>query len=446
MDHSFELIKKYSNRLPRYTSYPPVPAWNGAASKEVWMEDLRVEAQNSSRGLSLYIHLPFCEKLCTYCGCNKRITANHKVEEPYIEALLKEWDQYLQILPENIKLAELHLGGGTPSFFSAQNLKTLLSKILKRTTALPGASWSVEVHPSYTTKEQLETLYELGFRRLSLGVQSLNKGVQFLINRIQPMEEVARITEWARNIGYTSVNYDLLYGLPNQDLQVVKDDVLQILEQRPDRVAFYGYAHVPWKHPGQRRYTEKDLPGAEERFESAELGRKMFLEAGYQEIGMDHFALPEDALSISAAEGKLHRNFMGYTEQHSDMMIGLGVSSISESAYGFVQNEKHVEDYYAKLESNESLFINGHVFTEEDKLVRQKILDIMCKMETTIDLRLSQRANDLLEELIEDDIIEMNDGILKVNKDARPFLRSVCAVFDPSYQFDNSDLKYSANL
>lgn len=445
MSYRFELIQKYSKRLPRYTSYPPVPDWNGAPSRDAWFQSV-AETANDPEGISLYIHLPYCEKLCTYCGCNKRITVNHAVEMPYVNDVLQEWESYRDVLPDEPMIAELHLGGGTPTFFSAKALDALLTDVLMGTRPAPNAVWSVEVHPSYTSPDQLEVLYKHGFRRISLGVQSLDRKVQFLINRIQPFEEVEMLTRTAREIGFTSVNYDILYGLPFQSVDIVQSDIRQLLKLRPDRVAFYGYAHVPWKHPGQRRYTEDDLPGAEERFESAELGRTLFEEAGYRSIGMDHFALPTDELAIAADRGTLHRNFMGYTEKHTRLMIGLGVSSISESPLGFVQNEKVIETYRERLQSGDSLFVNGHRFSKEDKRVRTHILDLMCNMHTQLDPYMSDADRELLHELEHDGLVSVNAESVTVNENGRAFLRSVCAVFDPNYDMNAVEQRYSINL
>lgn len=431
--------------MPRYTSYPPVPDWNGTPDEEAWLTSV-AETVMTGEGISLYVHLPYCERLCTYCGCNKRITVNHKVEMPYVNDVLREWQRYREVLPDEPVIAELHLGGGTPTFFSAEALDALLTQLLKDTRPAPRAAWSVEVHPSYTSADQLNVLYKHGFRRISIGVQSFDRKVQFLINRIQPFEEVETLTRMAREIGFTSVNYDLLYGLPHQELDLVLNDVKQVLKLRPDRVAFYGYAHVPWKHPGQRRYTEKDLPDARERFESAELGRELFEAEGYVSIGMDHFALPTDDLTVAARKGKLHRNFMGYTEQQTELLIGLGVSSISESPLGFVQNEKVIERYREKLDAGDSLFVNGHTFSEEDKRVRKHILEIMCSMQTPLPHRRHFTNSELLNMMSHDGLIRLERDRIEVQPGANAFLRSVCAALDPKQNTEPEAQRYSVNL
>lgn len=440
----YHVLQRYGGSVPRYTSYPPVPAWNGSPSREAWFESVARQSADAG-GTSLYLHLPFCEKLCTYCACNKRITVNHSVEDPYIDHLLREWDAYRPLYPGAITLAELHLGGGTPSFFSASSLDRLLSELLKGTKAVQGASWSVEVHPGYTKREQLEVLYQHGFRRISIGVQSLAPQVQLAINRMQPLSQVEQVTRWAREIGYESVNFDLIYGLPFQGLAVSNKDVQQILTLRPDRVAHYGYAHVPWKHAGQRRYTEMDLPQGRERFESAQSARKQFLHAGYVEIGMDHYALPNDSLALAAKKGTLHRNFMGYTDQKPAQLIGLGASSISENQFAYVQNEKNIELYYDRIQEGKSTFIAGHTFTAEDRTMKAHILDLMCRMETSMPGNLNQTALESLGEMEAQGILTVSENKLLVAAHARPLLRSVCAVLDPGFVLGATGT-YSQNL
>ena len=333
------LIHKYNIAGPRYTSYPTVPYWNQETfSLEHWKTSLLKSFKESNRneGISLYIHLPFCESLCTFCGCNKRITKQHSVEPLYIKTVLKEWQLYLQLFDEKPIIKELHLGGGTPTFFSPENLETLIKGILKEASLAEDYEFSFEGHPNNTTRAHLQRLYNLGFRRVSYGVQDYNLKVQKAIHRVQPFEHVKRATNIAREIGYTSVGHDIIFGLPFQTIEHVKATILKTKELLPDRLAFYSYAHVPWiKGNGQRGFSDEDLPSAELKRAQYELG-KMLLEAvGYHEIGMDHFALQSDALYKSMNRGIMHRNFMGYTSSKTQAMVGLGVSSISDSWYGF---------------------------------------------------------------------------------------------------------------
>ena len=252
------LLEKYNVPVPRYTSYPTVPSWQDNIDVPRWKETFRMD-YNAGNGICLYIHLPFCESLCTYCGCNKKITTNHGVEDEYIDAVLKEWQLYTELMAEKPVIRELHLGGGTPTFFSPANLEKLLSGILTGSIIPEDREFSFEGHPNNTTAEHLQTLYDLGFRRVSFGIQDLDPEVQRVINRIQPFEQVKYVTEKAREIGYKSVNYDLIYGLPFQTEKTIINTILQTISLKPDRIAFYSYAHVPWTSRGQRLFDENDL-------------------------------------------------------------------------------------------------------------------------------------------------------------------------------------------
>lgn len=440
-----ELLEKYGGSMPRYTSYPPVPSWNGGMGDASWFQSVKVISQQPDAGVALYVHLPYCEQLCTYCACNKRITVNHTVESPYIAMIEREWEKYREVLPSSFRLDELHLGGGTPTFFSPENLDRLMSILLDGAEISSDTSMSVEVHPNSTTREHLEVLHKHGFRRVSIGVQTFDPLVQKAINRIQSLDQVHRVTEFSREIGYTSVNYDIIYGLPFQSTQVVESDMQTLLSLRPDRIAHYGYAHVPWKHAGQRRYTENDLPGKNERYSSARLGRNLLTQAGYVEIGMDHYALPNDALARAAEEGTLHRNFMGYTEKSPKLLIGLGVSAISESDFGFIQNEKVIEAYAEKLKTSQSTFVSGHTFSDQDRRTRKRITDLMCRLECSMPERITDLQLQRLKALEADGIIVISNGRIIVNAVRRMFLRSVCQAIDP-LEAHAPAKRYSQNL
>jgi oxygen-independent coproporphyrinogen-3 oxidase len=429
---------KYNVPAPRYTSYPTVPYWdNESFSVDRWKLSVKCsfDESNATNGISLYIHLPYCESLCTYCGCNTRITKNHAIEIPYIQAVLREWGLYLDILKTRPLIKEIHLGGGTPTFFSAENLQILLKGLIDGADIHPDAEFSFEAHPANTTAAHLQALYHLGFRRLSLGIQDFDPKVQFAINRIQSFEQVQQATKQARAIGYTSINFDLIYGLPLQTPQGLAQTISLVAELMPERIAFYSYAHVPWVKPGQRHFTEDDLPNTHEKQKLYEIGRSLLKTHGYQEIGMDHFALPGDTLFRAEITGKLHRNFMGYTHQYTQLMIGLGVSSISDSWYAFGQNAKTVEEYLALVKHDILPVFKGHILTEEDLVIRRHILNIMCKGETHWD-----NNGDLFEQLFvaierlqafaDDGLIELTARSLKVTPQGKRFLRNICMALD----------------
>lgn len=433
-----ELIRKYAVAGPRYTSYPTVPYWDTEKPEtQAWIDRVKHTFlhTNQEKGISLYIHLPFCESLCTYCGCNTRITKNHAVEEPYIQAILKEWSLYLDALEASPRIAEIHLGGGTPTFFSPQNLYTLIEAILSSATVIPDAEFSFEGHPGNTTEAHLELLAQLGFKRVSYGIQDFDPKVQKAIHRMQSEADVARVVALSRKHGYTSINFDLVYGLPFQTRESMQQTLDAVVRLRPDRLAFYSYAHVPWMKPGQRQFTEMDLPEPELKRELYEMGLAEFERAGYREVGMDHFALPEDSLFEATARGVLNRNFMGYTTTRSRLLIGLGVSAISDAWSAYVQNEKTLETYLNRVNQGELPFFKGHLLTQEDMVIRGHITRLMCRFETRWDNPVRQcdawfEGLNRLEGFIEDGLIELEPFHLKVLPKGRPFVRNICMAFD----------------
>ncbi len=450
------LIDKYNIPGPRYTSYPTVPYWeNENFTSEKWQSTVirAFNESNAEEGISIYVHLPFCENLCTFCACHKRITKQHSVETPYLESVLKEWNLYLDLFSQSAisnqqsaeqkaecgkqkaKLKELHLGGGTPTFFSPENLKILLEGIFSTVEIAENPEFSFEGHPNNTTKEHLQTLYDLGFRRCSFGVQDYDLKVQKAINRIQPIENVKNVTEWAREIGYRSVSHDLVFGLPHQSWEAMEFTIRKTLELKPDRLAFYSYAHVPWiKGVGQRGFDENDLPSGEEKRKLYENGKKLLQDLGYIEVGMDHFSLESDDLYQSLIQKKLHRNFMGYTSSNTQLMVGLGMSAISDSWYGFAQNEKTVEDYQKRVEEGKIPVFRGHILNDEDLIIRRHILNLMCQLETTFTDKNTfaelPEALEKLKEMQEDGLVELGDNFVKITEKGRVFTRNVAMAFD----------------
>jgi len=432
------LLEKYNVPAPRYTSYPTVPYWQKEKPDAIAWQTRVVNAFAENNEISLYIHLPFCEALCTYCGCNKRITKNHAVETPYIKAVLQEWQLYLDLLPEKPVLRELHLGGGTPTFFSPESLDYLLSNILAGVDLAEEYEFGFEAHPGSTSRAHLETLFNLGFTRLSIGVQDFAPEIMHIINRHQTQEQVVEVTQMAREIGYQSINYDLIFGLPLQTPEHIRTNMALLAELRPERLAFYSYAHVPWIKPSQRAYSEEDLPKGAEKRALYELGRELLEEIGYREIGMDHFALPGDSLYEALETGTMHRNFMGYTPFYTRLNLALGVSSISDSWDAYVQNEKHIETYQEIVARGEFPIIKGHLLSEEDQVLRQHILNIMCRFETAWPCP-EQCAPALfeglerLEEPLHDGLVTIDGHRLHVTEKGWPFIRNICLALDARY-------------
>lgn len=432
------LVQKYNVPGPRYTSYPTVPYWDlENFSGKSWQSTvLKTFQANPKEGISLYIHLPFCESMCTFCGCHKRITKRHDLEAPYINSVLKEWKLYVDLLGTKPVIKELHLGGGTPTFFSPEHLQLLIEGILLHSKKAEDAQFSFEGHPNNTTKAHLQALFEVGFRRVCFGVQDYNMTVQRAINRIQPFENVKNVTEWAKEIGYTSVGHDIIYGLPFQDCCHVEETLKKTNALRPDRIAFYSYAHVPWlKGNGQRGYKEADLPSSVEKKAQYEMGKRMLRDYGYNDVGMDHFALPTDDLYIALTRGTLHRNFMGYTASKTQLMIGLGVSSISDSWYGFAQNVKSLEEYEHLVSDGVIPIFRGHILNEEDEIIRRHILNLMCRFQTTWKKREAQVVDfqgiiQNLSEMKSDGLVEIDENQISVTEKGRPFVRNISMAFD----------------
>ena len=326
--------------------------------------------------------------------------------------------------------------GGTPTFFAPANLERLIDGIMQHATVAEGYEFGFEGHPNSTTPEHLQTLYELGFRRCSFGVQDYDPVVQKAIHRIQPFDRVRTVTDAARETGYSSISHDLVFGLPHQTLDKIVDTIDKTGQLRPDRLAFYSYAHVPWiKGTGQRGFSEEDLPRDEAKRALYETGKQMFSDLGYSEIGMDHFALETDSLHRSMREGKLHRNFMGYTASRTKLMIGLGMSAIGDSWYAFAQNEKKVDEYETRAGRGELPVFRGHLLTDEDRVVRRHILNIMCRFETSWELPEERFEGledclDRLQEMEADGLVELQPDRLVVPEPSRPFVRNVCMAFD----------------
>ncbi|MBQ4804969.1 oxygen-independent coproporphyrinogen III oxidase [Aquimarina sp. MMG015] len=443
-----KLVDKYNVPGPRYTSYPTVPYWNHETfSLNEWKKSVITSfaESNDAQGISIYIHLPFCESMCTFCGCNKRITKRHTVEIPYINSILKEWQLYLNLLETKPKIKELHLGGGTPTFFSPENLEYLIKGLFSSAKSAEACEFSFEGHPNNTTREHLQALYDVGFRRVSFGVQDYNEKVQKAIHRVQPFEKVKYVTEIAREIGYTSIGHDIIFGLPFQTEEAVIHTIQKTKELLPDRLAFYSYAHIPWqKGNGQRGFNEEDLPTGEEKRRQYEVGKKLLSKVGYVEIGMDHFALKSDTLFLAMEDQNLHRNFMGYTVSKTKMMIGLGVSSISDSWHGFSQNVKGIESYQNLVNQGIIPVYRGHILTKKDKIIRQHILNLMCHFKTdwsSKQLYLDELIDITirLKEMEQDGLVIMTDHSIEVTEKGKAFVRNICMAFDLRLQHNKPE-------
>lgn len=431
MDHFSSLIKKYDVPVPRYTSYPAIPNWKNNLDTDEWVTSLRSVFSKDSANWSLYLHLPFCETLCTFCGCNNIITKDHKKEIVYIQALEEELSWYMQKVP-NIKvtpLRQLHLGGGSPTFFSPENLAKILSIIFAH------LKWSdnevegaIEVDPRRCKREHLEVLKKFGFNRVSMGVQDFNAKVQSLINRIQPFSCVEDCLLQARELGYKSTNFDLIYGLPGQTEVSIRETIEKVICLLPERIALYSLAVVPWVKPAQRLFKDEDLPRGQVKRDLYELSRHLLLNAGYVEIGIDHFSLPTDSMAKSLAAGTLHRNFMGYTEYKTDLVLGLGVSAISSTVVGFRQNHKDYSVYLDNLKKMDFTALRSHKLSENDKLVQGQILNLMTKQKVAIVI--DELLLGKLRPFLSDGLVELKLNELSITERGRPFIRNICVALD----------------
>ncbi len=434
-----ELIQKYNVPGPRYTSFPTVPFWkNKSLTESEWKNEIeRFKDSFEHSEISIYVHLPYCESLCTFCGCHKRITKNHAVEAPYIDTILKEWQIYLDTFGFVPKIKELHFGGGTPTFFQPSELVRTLKGIFNANQVSPeDCELSFEAHPNSTTERHLQELYEFGFRRVSFGIQDYDLNVQKAIHRIQTLDDVKKVHELSKSIGYESVNHDLVYGLPLQTMEGFMETIDQTIQLKPERIALYSYAHVPWiKGTGQRGYSESDLPQDAVKRALYENSCEKLINAGYISIGMDHFALPNDSLTIAFKNKKLHRNFMGYTTKATNWMIGLGMSAISDCWTGFAQNEKTIEAYQERIERGELAIFKGHLLTDLELEIRRYILDLMCHFETSFDENsefkyIQLQIKERLIPLQKDSLVEVEGNSVRVLNQGLPFVRNICMAFD----------------
>jgi oxygen-independent coproporphyrinogen-3 oxidase len=436
MQHS--RIAKYDVAGPRYTSYPTVPYWDVNPTEQQWLERVGgalAASQASGHGAAIYVHVPFCRALCTFCGCNTRVTRTHAIILPYVQAVLGEYAMYRERLgvpqPE---LGELHLGGGTPTFLTPEELHELVGGLLGASRVRDDAILSIEVDPRVTTPEHLALLARHGFRRISMGVQDFDPTVQDIVNRVQSVEQVKAVTDTARGLGFNSVNFDLIYGLPLQTLDSINATMDAVCALRPDRIALYGYAHVPWIKPGQRRFTESDLPEGDAKRALYERGRERLERDGYREIGLDHFALETDSLWRSAKSGAMHRNFMGYTDAFTRPLFGLGVSAIGDAGDAFAQNEKDLQQYHERIAKGELPLHRGHLLDDEDKVLRAHILNLMTRMETSwASADYTPYLDSVpgkLAEFAADGLVEVDASGVRVTEAGRGFLRNICMAFD----------------
>ncbi len=435
-----KLLEKYNIPGPRYTSYPTVPAW----SEQVGPPDYQQQLQNlnSEAPLSLYFHLPFCERLCHFCGCMQVITTDHSRSRPYVRRLLAEIEKISQLLEQRrLPVCQIHFGGGTPNFLQPDELSELVEAIHHYFKPTPDAEWAIEMHPRTSTPAFCERLAKLHFNRISLGVQDFDPYVQKLIHRDQSYEMTADMVQQLRDLGLNSFNFDLIYGLPGQTQDGWEKSLTQVLTLNPDRLAVYSYAHVPWVRPVQRSFKDSDLPNGEEKITLFLKAYERLLAAAYRPIGMDHFAKAEDELSQALESGTLHRNFMGYSTRAEAHQLGLGVSSISFVGGHYFQNRKELPAYEATIDRRELATFRGYLLNHEDTLRRDLITQIMCLGRVNlIDWQKKwgmdfhayfEKDLHALKPLLDDGLLVLDQTHLQAMGRGHLFLRNIAMAFDP---------------
>lgn len=425
----YDLIERYDRPGPRYTSYPTVPVWNSRFSADDYVRALGdVEAADS---LALYVHLPFCAVKCLYCGCNMTVTRRSETIDHYLSLLERECAQVVEALGGSRRVTQLHWGGGTPNYLSETQLWRAFEIFRQRFDLAPDAELSIEADPRQTSRTQLLALRSMGFNRISFGVQDVDREVQEVIGRVQSLELIRDACAMARETGFAGLNVDVMYGLPLQTPERYARTLQSVLELEPDRIACFGYAHVPWMRSHQRAIDEALLPNAAERFTLFRLAVDTFERAGYQWIGLDHFARTHDALSVAQRERRLHRNFMGYTVMPADHLVAFGMSAISEVGGAFAQNAAKLADWQNGVEESRLPIIRGHTLSADDLARRDAIMQLMCNLELTLD---SPRrwADEIvrLRPMEDDGLIQIESDRLTVTPAGRFFLRNICMAFD----------------
>jgi oxygen-independent coproporphyrinogen III oxidase len=451
-----ELLRRFDVAGPRYTSYPTADRFVEAFGEADYIQALeqrRTGAAAMALPLSLYVHIPFCESLCYYCACNKIITKHHDRGEAYLRYLSREVDLHTAHLGTGQVVSQLHLGGGSPTFLSDNELRELMAMLRRSFTLAPGGEYSIEVDPRTVDESRLATLAELGFNRLSFGVQDFDPAVQKAVHRIQPAEQVFALVASARRLGFESVNVDLIYGLPQQTPESFDRTLAQVAQLRPDRIALYAYAHLPERFKPQRRIIAAELPNAGAKVSMLSRSMSAFLGAGYVYVGMDHFALPNDSLAVAKRQGRLHRNFQGYSTQPDCDLIGLGVSAIGRVGATYSQNAKTLEEYYDDLDQGRLPVVRGLALSRDDLVRRAVVMALMCQgqiqfesieLAFLVDFKSYFAAElDILRGMQEQGLVEVHGSSIQVTATGWFFVRGVAMVFDRYLQADRTRARFS---
>ena len=451
---SEELLKRFDVPGPRYTSYPTADRFVEAFTELDYVQALDQRRSGPTVSpLSLYVHIPFCESVCYYCACNKVITKHHDKAAEYLRYLTREVDLQVQHLGKGQAVSQLHLGGGTPTFLSDAELQDLMSMLKRSFSMAPGGEYSVEVDPRTMTPDRLRHLKGLGFNRLSFGVQDFDAAVQRAVHRVQPAEQVFTLVQAARDLGFESLNVDLIYGLPMQTPESFARTLSQVNELKPDRIALYAYAHLPARFKPQRRIISAELPSPADKLAMLSAALDAFSAAGYVYVGMDHFALPNDPLAVAKRQGRLHRNFQGYSTQPDCDLVALGVSAIGRIGSVYGQNAKTLEDYYDALDQGRLPIVRGLAVSREDLLRRSVIMALMCQgrlhfesieLGHLIDFKSHfSRELEALSELQSHGLLEIDDAGITVTASGWYLVRAIAMTFDRYIQLDQDRARFS---
>jgi oxygen-independent coproporphyrinogen-3 oxidase len=454
-----ELLRRFDIPGPRYTSYPTADRFVEAFTEQQYEQALAQRRDGPSAlslPLSLYVHIPFCESLCYYCACNKIITKHHERAQSYLRYLGREMDLHTSILGADRPVTQLHLGGGSPTFLSDAELAQLMAMLRRGFAIAPGAECSIEVDPRTVDAVRLQALSDLGFNRISFGVQDFDPDVQKAVHRVQPADQVFALMEQARAVGFDSVNVDLIYGLPRQTPESFARTLRQISELRPDRIALYAYAHLPERFKSQRRIAQADLPAPAAKVSMLSQALASFEGDGYVYVGMDHFALPGDALAVAKRQGRLHRNFQGYSTQPDCDLIGLGVSAIGRIGATYSQNAKTLAEYCDHIDQGRLPVVRGLALSRDDLARRAVIMALMCQGEVVfesievawlLDFKKYFAAEiEMLAEYREQGLVTMDDTAIQVTAKGWFFVRAIAMLFDRYLQADRNRAKFSRIL
>ncbi len=426
-----ELLQKYDRPGPRYTSYPTAVEFHDGVGAAAYADHLDAAAARSGP-LGFYLHLPFCEERCLFCGCNVVITKRRDIAARYLDHLTNEIAHVGDRLNRTRPIAQYHWGGGTPTYYAPDELRRIHAAVTAHFDFEPDAEMAIEVDPRVTTSAHLEVLRELGFNRLSMGVQDFDESVQEAIGRIQPHEMTVELVARARELGFDSVNIDLIYGLPRQMPHGFEHTLELVSDLRPDRIALYSYAHVPWLKGHQRKIVESEMPPPAIKLGLYQSALDTFRAHGYHAIGMDHFALPDDAMTLAAEAGTLGRNFMGYTVKHASDLIACGVSGIGEVDGAYFQNRRKLIDYERAIDDAGLAVDRGYLLTDDDRVRRAVIASIMCSFRVDLADHETDFTNELaaLQPMVEDGLVTIDGKRISITETGRLFVRNVCMEFD----------------